>query len=447
MMRTPLNIVQTFNRENAPRSRTRNPFTGSSPEVQRRTAAARVADMTPSRVDRQRRLLRAAIAAAAAVAMGAAPVQAQGASAYTVQAEDVSGLEPGGSAPATLKFVNSGTAAPQHGVFIEFVSERVRTTGDYANCGQGFCAFPDFTPEPGVVYELPADTPLSVSVDAGVPGPMPMLVSIRFSDLDPAAAGGLDYNDADTELAFQVAEDQDVEAHATMVVTTAEHPYDIEAHDETVTGGQGDQAVMHLDYTNLGPADAIAYEHPTNAELHFMVAVQLPDGLEVASQGPGVPPGSYDIDYDNYCRIFPEYQDPAPDPAIYGLDRVDFLCYAPGILEPGETVSLAIDVLIAEDAVSGDGAISILEQAQTWEEIPYENIGQTLPEYPVIEQEFANNTADLRLDVTGTAPGTGGGKLPETGASLTAIGLAGAGALAAGALLLALVRRRTLRNL
>ncbi|MEU5875461.1 hypothetical protein AB0A73_28345 [Glycomyces sp. NPDC047369] len=401
-------------------------------------------------MDRQRRLLRAAIAvlaAFAAVAMAAAPAQAQGAAAYTIEAEDVTGLVPGGTAPATLKFVNSGTAAPEHGIIVQFVSEYLVTTGDYANCGYKYCVFPDFAPEPGVVYELPADTPLTVSVDADFPGPMPMLNIVRFADLEAGAMDALDLNDAETELAFQVSEDQDVEEHATMVVTTAEHPYDIEAHDETVTGDAGGQAVMHLDYTNLGPADAIAYEHPTNAERHFMIAVQLPDGLKVASQGPGVPPGVWDIDYDNYCESFPEYQDPAPDPAIYGLERVDFLCFAPGILDPGETVSLAIDVVIAADAVTNDGAISILEQAQTWEEVPYENIGQTLPEYPVIEQEFANNTADLRLEVTGTAPGTGGGKLPETGGSLAAAGLAGAGAITAGAVLLALLRRRTLRNL
>ncbi|MEU6248349.1 hypothetical protein [Glycomyces sp. NPDC047010] len=87
-------------------------------------------------MDRQRRLLRVAAAVlAVGLVLIAVPAQAQdaAATAYTIEVQDVSGLEPGGSAPATFSFVNTGTEAPEHGLLVQFVSERVVTTGEYTN--------------------------------------------------------------------------------------------------------------------------------------------------------------------------------------------------------------------------------------------------------------------------------------------------------------------------
>jgi LPXTG-motif cell wall-anchored protein len=388
--------------------------------------------MTPA----TRRTLHLGAAVLAALTAVAAPAQAQGESPYTLQVEDVAGVEPGTSFTTGLTFAYTGATPPEHGVHLTFASSGpLETTADYANCGAGFCVFEDFTPEPGVVYELAA--PLTATLGGDAVGKA-FANDFAIADLAAGAADGLEFNDADTVLAFEVSDDQSIEHHPYMLVTVADPEYDVAVGDHGAEGGPGETLAFDLSYTNLGPSDATAYEHPGDAERHFVMAVDLPDGLEVVHQGPGVPEGVYDIDYYNYCLIYPDYQDPAPDPAVFGLDAVDLLCSLPGELAPGETVTVPIDGRTTADAVSNDGAVAILEQSLTWEEVPPEHLGTALPEYPVFEADFEDNTAGFHLEVTGS--GAGGGKLPETGGSHAAVGAAGAAALAAGAFLL--LRRR-----
>jgi len=398
-------------------------------------------------MDRQRRLLRiAAAVVAAGLVLVAVPAQAQDDPAtYTLQVEDMAGVEPGASFTSTLKFRYDGATAPEHGVQLTFTSGRyLTTTADYANCGEGFCAFEDFAPEPGVVYELTAPLTTTLAEDAVEKA---FANDFTIGDLPAEAADGPEPDDVDTVLAFEPSDDQAIEHHPYMLVTVADAAYDIAVADHTIEGAPGDVFTADLTYANLGPAGAVAYENPETGGRNFTMAITLPAGLEVVHQGPGIPPGVFDIDMDNYCLIYPDYQYPPPDASLYGLDRIDLLCFGPGILDPGEAALLPIDFRITEDAVSNDGAISMLEQSRIWEETPPEHLGTALPEYPDFESDPADNTAALHLDVTGAAPGPGGPELPETGDDLTAIGLAGAGTIVAGALLLALLRRRTLRNL
>jgi LPXTG-motif cell wall-anchored protein len=356
-----------------------------------------------------------------------------------VQIDDVTGLAPGDSVSPPLKFTYTGPAAPEGGLILRFdaSSPHLRTTADYANCGEGFCAI-DLAPEPGTVYELAADTPLTTTLAADAPGPMTYQNHFTVGALDTAAADRLDFNDADTALAFTESDTASIESHPTMLVTSTDHPFDVQVLDHTVTGAPGTEFTYDIAYANLGPADALAYEHPDDLARHFMVAVQLPDGLEVVHQGEGVPPGWFDIDHDNYCAILPDAPIPPPDPDVYGLERVDLLCRAPGSVDVGETMTLPIDFRITDDAVSADGAIAILEQSRTWTEIPPPGLGEPLPDYPPLEGELGNNIAAFDLE----APVSG--RLPDTGGSVAAVGLAGAGALAAGGILLVALRRRAL---
>jgi LPXTG-motif cell wall-anchored protein len=366
---------------------------------------------------------------------------------YDVNASDFEDVAPGTALTPAIEFANVGEHT-YTGVIFSFWADDpyLSTVAEYGNCGmfrddEIWCALPDLSPAPGEVYELSADTPVTVTLGESAPGPIQYRQGFQVAPLDSWGRYYLDeieFFDADQELAFELTDRTGVE-RSQMTVTSAVNPFDMTVAEQRIDGEAGESTTLPIVLDNLGPADALARAHPGSGEGRFHIAVQLPTGVKVT----GVDEyGHIEVD-GYYCSdaAANEWMGEI-DPAVYQLDRIDVMCWGPDVLLPGEEFRLDLPVAVTGSAASTDGLVSVMESADTWDFTGFEeNWGLTEADYPTIDADLDNNVAALTLNAA--VPGGGGsGQLPSTGVSLTVIASAAAAALAVGAVAFVVVRRR-----
>lgn len=313
---------------------------------------------------------------------------------------------------------------------------------NYSNCGINdwdavMCVFEGLAPEPGVVYEIPADTPITVTLDENAPGPMEYFQYFGVEAFDVwnrDEIENLDYFESDTELVFEVSDMEDIEGTYGAAITSAANAYDLAIEADDIDAATGAAAIIDITVENLGPADAVAHVHPGSGEGSFVFAVQLPAGVEIAAaqdeNGYFTTPG------DDHCHNAALNEWLADDdPASYRLERLDVVCSVWDVVEAGATVSIDLPVKVT-GAAGAAGRAAIVDRSDSWTDEHLEYWGLTRADFPVLDSDLDNNIADIRRG------GDGSGKLPSTGTSLTVIGSAAAVALTAGAVVFVLLRRR-----
>ncbi|MEU5875469.1 LPXTG cell wall anchor domain-containing protein [Glycomyces sp. NPDC047369] len=374
---------------------------------------------------------------------------------YAVEVESFQGIEPGGSVQPAVAFENRGAAAFQDLFFLMESGYGLETHAEYSNCGEygtgAICLLDDIAVEPGAVYELSPDTPVTGVLDTDLPGPKEYVS--RFSVLVPGQhfidVEDIDFFDAEEELRFEPSERGGVPRTPGLVIEMAEHPYDLTMDAGPLAGATGDEVGLELTVSSLGPADAVAYKPGYG----FAMAVQLPTGVTWAETDEDGTLWSFEEGNYVICVDAAKRPDIAAfDPALYRVERIDGFCWLRintnrTSLLVGETATVVLPAVVTGTADADDGLAAVVER----------HSDEPVPD---LDGDPDSNIATISLDVeetpggtpsedpsasgdpTGRPTGDASGKLPKTGASQTAV-LAGAAALViAGAVLTAAARRR-----
>ncbi|MEU5870621.1 hypothetical protein AB0A73_03570 [Glycomyces sp. NPDC047369] len=350
---------------------------------------------------------------------------------------DYTGVEPGTAVHPTLMFESvdeytwDDLLVTWSGQSPTLVNDYLETFAEYANCGtfgddsETVCYLEDIGAAPGQVFALSPDTPVSSVVAESAPGPMTFtqMLSVRaIGSWNQDLIDGIDFFDTDTELVFEPV-DGELLGDPWLQVTTAAHPFDLDARDDTVTASAGEEATIEIEVENHGPADALPY--PVNIDLEefvFAMAFQLPTGTEAPEGGDHGDFGS--------CRNMAN----SPDPDQYdrydlGLDRIDVVCWGGEQVLVGDSFTFDLTVEVTSNTPANDGRAVVFDESTGTESSPS------------LDGDRANDIAVISLDRTAAPPAD----LPKTGLSFGAFGTAGALVIAAGTLLAVLGRRRTAR--
>lgn len=368
---------------------------------------------------------------------------------YSVNASDFEDVAPGDSVTPEIAFANTGEHTFR-GVVFGFWNDdpRLSVASQYSNCGifreqEVMCAFPDLAPAPGEVYELSADTPITVTLGANVPGPMTFRQGFHVSALDSWGQYYLDeveFFDAEQELVFELTDRTEIERSAQTTIVSAANPFDMTVASQRIDGEAGKATTVPVVIENLGPADAFARAHPGSGEGRFRIAIQLPTGVEATGFNEY---GYIEID-GTYCDSIEmnEWMGNI-DPALFGLERIDVMCGGPDELPVGDEYAFDLPITVTDAKSSTDGLVSVMESADTWDFTDFEeNWGLTEADFPTIDGDLENNVAALSLNAAVPGGGNGSEQLPTTGVSLTAISGTAAAVLAAGIVVFVLLRRR-----
>jgi LPXTG-motif cell wall-anchored protein len=366
---------------------------------------------------------------------------------YSVNASDFENVAAGDTVTPEIEFANTGETAIR-GVIFSYWSDtpHLSVASEYSNCGlyredEVMCALPELTPMPGEVYELSADSPISVTLDANVPGPMEFRQGFHVSPLDSWGQYYLDeveFFDADQELVFELTDRTEIERSAQTTIVSAPNPFDVTVAAQRIDGEAGTETTIPVVIENLGPADALARALPGSGEGRFNIAIQLPTGVEATGFNEY---GYIELD-GTFCNSM-ELREWTVDPAPYGLERVDVMCDGPDTLLVDEEFAFDLPVTVTDAKSSTDGLVSVMESADTWDFTGFEeNWGLTEADYPTIDGDLENNVAALSLNAAVPGGGNGSEQLPTTGVSLTVVGATAAAVLAAGVVVFVLLRRR-----
>jgi hypothetical protein len=367
---------------------------------------------------------------------------------FEVYVPDIAVLEPGASAHPPVTFQYHGDDAPEDllfhvsGPMYYLWKDYIETTMPYSNCGTSggdvVCVLEGLAPQTGDVFELSPDTPVFMTPDENAPGPMPYSHQFHVEPVDERnqdVVDGIDYFDADTALVFEPSDAEGVPFKFGMMLTSGANPFDLEMADHEIRAGAGDEAVVDLTFTNIGTADALIHPTPQDVDVFepFMIAVQLPSGAEVTQGDPET--GFFSTPNRHQCQNIAIADWVVEDGSErYGVERLDVLCWSLSELPIGESLTVELPVEVTSDAPSRDGLAVAIEPSVFWGEEFLNQYGLSKSDFPVVETDLENNTAVLGLNPAG---------LPDTGTSLTPIGVAGALVLAAGAACFVLTRRIT----
>jgi LPXTG-motif cell wall-anchored protein len=357
---------------------------------------------------------------------------------YEVEATSYTEVEPGAEMTPEVAFSNTSSDSYKGLYFTVGADEEfLSIAAEYGNCGTvewGYvvCHLPEFTAEPGVVYELDASTPVTVTLSDAAPGPMTYRTWFSAQP-DYFYTEEIEFFDADEEIAFVESDRESVEGWGLMEVTTVEHHYDLAVEDQAVAA---DATTLTVPLDNLGPAAAFARYHPGSGEGAFKLSIQLPTGVTVGETDEGA---LWSEDF-YHCSVPAQTEfEERLDPADYGVGRLDVVCWIDVTLDADTALEIEVPIIVADNASADDGLVVANLDTAGWDFSEFEENWPGLSEedYPVLDADLDNNTAALTLNGSG-----GGGKLPSTGASLTVTVSAAAAALAAGVVLFVLIRRR-----
>jgi LPXTG-motif cell wall-anchored protein len=357
---------------------------------------------------------------------------------YDVEASGFTDVEPGTSVTPEIAIANP-TDTTFKGTYVTLTADEefLTVAADYSNCGElepGYlvCVLPEFSPEPGTVYELDPNTPVTVTLAENAPGPITYRAWFEASPVGPFDE--VDFFDADEELAFVESDRDSVEGWGLIEIESAENLYDLAVSDQVVGS-----STLAIPVGNNGPAAAFARQHPGSGEGDFAVSVQLPTGVTIGETDEGViDGGSYFCAVADAFEWFGEI-----DPAVYGVERLDVQCWIYDTIAADGAVEIELPVVIADGASAADGLVVAQLDTTGWDFDEFEENWPDLSEedYPVLDADLENNTAKLSV-----GDGSGSGQLPVTGSALTAVIGAAAAALVAGAVLFVLRRRKAAAN-
>ncbi|GAB3653105.1 LPXTG cell wall anchor domain-containing protein [Glycomyces tarimensis] len=377
------------------------------------------------------------------------PIDDEPESSYSTTVNSFEDVEPGASVTPEIAFYNSGETTFQD-VYLSFESEQQHliTAADYRNCavtdwGHYLCLFENLDPQPGVVHELSADTPLTVTLDENAPGPHTYR---NWFNVEPVDAwmqrniDELDFPDSGEELRFEQTDRETFEHSPGMEIRSAANPYDVAIDDRNLEAGIG-STMLDVEIRNDGPADAISRPHPGSGEGSFLVTFQLPTGVEIDGADEY---GHIDMGDNIYCTdaAVNEWLSGA-DPAMFKVDRIDVQCSGLEGLPVGGSYTMELPVEVTDATPAADGLVVIQESTEIWttdEEGGYWDVSKET--YPVLDADLDNNVAVLGLNSDDLAGGGESPKLPTTGVSLTLVFSTAAVVLAAGVVLFILLRRR-----
>jgi len=298
------------------------------------------------------------------------------------------------------------------------VIEGVEVTAGYGNCTEGAfggpgatCVITDFPDEPGTAFAL---SPVDYALAADLPGPYwycDCEYEVFPVDADGLAAyGGVTWDEGSANLMGLEPSDGPGEYSNPFTgylnIQTAAQQYDLSVANLNAKGAKGTETTVTVSATNAGPASAVRLFDEVGS---YAVLGKLPTGLELVAVD----------DEDVVCPDAAEWADLLP---LEDVDGLDFVCFFDA-LPAGETMNLALRVKITGDGAANDGTLAVASRE-------YEEFG--------FEADPSDNDAVFSVNAGGSA------NLPTTGASMTVL-LGGAGAaLAAGAGLAFIARKRRL---
>ena len=341
------------------------------------------------------------------------------------------GIDPGASVDVAPKFLQDGEipadaeavvlvfSGPQ---YVRADNSSIEVLADYDNCLDGSwnsavgvtCVVTDFYDLPGKEFTI--SDPITYAVSSDAPGPVAVcgceygLMAVGDEALE-AWFGGVFWDEGSDNL-LELEETASIDPEygdstfGVITIETTDNPYDLGIADANVKGQKGDKVTVTVPVTNGGPASADAFFDGPGS---YVVIGQLPSGLDLLEVDED---GWICLDKDDF-----EYYLPVEDP-----EKLDFACYFDS-LDPDASIDLSFTVEITDASASDDGRLEV---------IALENDG-----YPgVIDRDLKNNVAKISVNASGS------GKLPTTGASMTAIAGGAALAVALGAALFMVSRRR-----
>lgn len=343
---------------------------------------------------------------------------------------DLGEVDPGGSAGATPVILQEEALdADAAAVLVEFDGQQTLVSNNdpveilaaYDNCtaeGDGVaCVIADFEDAPGQAYTFTGPVEYRLAEDA--PGPYEYCrCEYRVSTLTEDEAESR-YGDGvlelDGDLLGLTATEEDGQGFdpvaGTITLAGTANEYDLSVGAVDAKGAKGDEVTVRIPVANEGPASAYTFFDGPGS---YAVVGELPKGAALVA-----------IEDGDEWNCFT-----GSDMASYLNDEVtadrlaelDFACLFFS-MEQGADRELAVTVEITDADAEGAGSVEVLS---------FEHEG-----YPGdFEADAANDTAAFTLD------GSGSGKLPTTGTSMTVIYVAAAAVLVAGVLLLVLTRRR-----
>ncbi len=343
------------------------------------------------------------------------------------------GVEPGSTVDVAPTFLQASALAEGTEAVVvttwapEYLPHGLAWPGaDYDNCieTEGVnvtCVVTDFEDRPDKAFTF--DTPIGYTVHEDAPGPIDVcdcVYEVYTVDADRLEAdfGGVFWDEGSSNLfglrtvdgPGSELEFRD-EFQGLIDITTTANPFDLAVDDLNAKGKQGDKVGLTATVTNDGPAAASTFFDGPGS---YALLGDLPKGLSLSEIGLGD-----DVPF-NCIEDFDEYLEsilPDVDPADY-----DFICLFQGV-DVGESLELDFKVAIDDADTNAKGSLEVVA-------LEYDG-------YPgVADADTKNNTADI------TVNGSGSGKLPTTGVSLTmVIGIA-ALVLVAGVVILVVTARR-----
>ena len=335
---------------------------------------------------------------------------------------ELTGVAPGSSVEVWPEFLQEDPIpADTEAVVLEFGNSEhegvVSALADYDNCVVRYsviCAVTDFPDATGTVYN--PSKAVTYAVDEDAPGPLEVCLCVyKAYSVDAETYGNIfgdlewDENSDDLMGLRAVSEPESEfggENYGLIRIETTENPVDLSVDPVNIKGAKGTEATIEVDYSNEGPADALASEEEPRA---FALLGALPTGVELISDE--------DPEWTCYPGVDWEQFVPEIDPAV--LDDIDFTCH-PGSLANGETRTLELKVAITGSGSASDGMLAVL-----------------VHEDGLTDTDLKNNTAKITLNAATTSP-----QLPKTGTSLGLIIGIAALVVVAGVVMMVLTARK-----
>jgi LPXTG-motif cell wall-anchored protein len=325
-----------------------------------------------------------------------------------------------GDLPADTAALVYGVSAPDY-----ILSGTAEVTAPYDNCFDGFaggpgvtCVVTDFPDQAGAA--MVTTQPISFTVFKEVPGPVELcgcFFEVRAVNAEELEAEFGDVPSTGDLFGLGIADGShdpgDFDEYGSIEITTSpNHPYDLAVDDANIKGGNGDQVTVTIPVENAGPADAWSFFDGPGS---YALVGELPKGTEFVSVA---------SDDSAYCREFTDEFVGETLPAIEDRDAADFVCIFTSIPKDA-SYEVELKVKVTDENANAKGVLQI---------VAFQNEG-----YPgAIEVELDDNRADLVLN----GAGSGSGKLPTTGSSMTWILAGAAAALVLGVVLFIATRRR-----
>ncbi|RRR96410.1 LPXTG cell wall anchor domain-containing protein [Glycomyces terrestris] len=285
--------------------------------------------------------------------------------------------------------------------------------------GDVACLVTDFEDAPGTGFTLSEPVPYLVNQNA--PGPIEVCgcyytVAAIDAETFESEYGGVFWDEGSDNLLGLVSTGATGEFGqpyaGAITISSTPNAYDLAVGDENIKGANGDEVDVTVKIENSESTWAPSFFDGPGS---YALVGHLPKGTELVS---------VDDTDSYYCEDDADQYFRETTPAIEDVEGADFICIFAEFPALSET-ELDLTVEITDAKADAKGSLQLVAFGDT--------------EYPgALDGDLSNNTADLTLN----ADGSGSGKLPKTGSSMTWILAGAAAALVLGVVLFVLTRRR-----